>query len=183
VIYGDFPSIPLILVITLQNRKTLFCVFLRFRDLPDSNWPGIFWTLIFYHEKHLEHKKSRGRSRGPFEHRWRGPSPGRTIHVCLSLGPPMSSIFVSWCSAWRKNAYIKTLLDDHEMRQRRNTKHRNRGCSNEDWRGNAAGVAPDTSPRSPKPAPSSPPWRGSNPPLDYEFVAVACSISLLCFNS
>jgi hypothetical protein len=25
---------PLILVITLQNRKTLFCVFLRFRNLP-----------------------------------------------------------------------------------------------------------------------------------------------------
>jgi hypothetical protein len=26
---------PLILVITLQNRKTLFCVFLRFRNLPE----------------------------------------------------------------------------------------------------------------------------------------------------
>jgi hypothetical protein len=30
-IYGDFPSILPILVITLQNRKYLFCVFLRFR--------------------------------------------------------------------------------------------------------------------------------------------------------
>jgi hypothetical protein len=33
-IYGDLPSIPLILVTTLQNRKTLFCVFLHFRNLP-----------------------------------------------------------------------------------------------------------------------------------------------------
>jgi hypothetical protein len=34
-IYGDFPSIPLTLVITLQNMKTMFCVFLRFRNLPE----------------------------------------------------------------------------------------------------------------------------------------------------
>jgi hypothetical protein len=33
-IYGDFPSISLILIITLQNRKIMFCVFLRFRNLP-----------------------------------------------------------------------------------------------------------------------------------------------------
>jgi hypothetical protein len=32
--YVDFPLITLILVITLQNRKTLFCIFLRFRHLP-----------------------------------------------------------------------------------------------------------------------------------------------------
>jgi hypothetical protein len=31
-IYGDFPSILLILVITLQNRKILFW---RLRDLPE----------------------------------------------------------------------------------------------------------------------------------------------------
>jgi hypothetical protein len=34
-IYGDFPSIPLILVITLQNRKPQFYVFLRFKNLPE----------------------------------------------------------------------------------------------------------------------------------------------------
>jgi hypothetical protein len=34
-IYGDFPLIPLILVLTLQNNKTPFCVFLRFRSLPE----------------------------------------------------------------------------------------------------------------------------------------------------
>jgi hypothetical protein len=44
--YGDFPSIPLILIITLEDRKTLFCVILSFGE------------LIFYHEKHLKRKKS-----------------------------------------------------------------------------------------------------------------------------
>jgi hypothetical protein len=37
IFYNDlcgFLSILLILIITLQNRKTLFYVFLRFRDLP-----------------------------------------------------------------------------------------------------------------------------------------------------
>jgi hypothetical protein len=32
--------------------------FLVSRTFPDSNWPGIFRVLIFYHEKHLEKKKS-----------------------------------------------------------------------------------------------------------------------------
>jgi hypothetical protein len=54
----------------------------------------------------------------------------------------MPSIFASRCSVWPKNAYIKTPLDDRKMRHRRNTKHRNKGCSSEDWRGNAAEVAP-----------------------------------------
>jgi hypothetical protein len=57
-IYGDFLSIPFILVITVQNRKTQFCVFYVSGTFPDSNWLKIFWALIFYHEKHLEHKKS-----------------------------------------------------------------------------------------------------------------------------
>jgi hypothetical protein len=33
-IYGDFPSIPLILVITLQNRKTLFFYIFMFQEPP-----------------------------------------------------------------------------------------------------------------------------------------------------
>jgi hypothetical protein len=59
--YGDFPSIPLILVITLQDRKTLFCIFSRFKDLLELKltW-DFFRVLIFYHEKHLEIKKSQG---------------------------------------------------------------------------------------------------------------------------
>jgi hypothetical protein len=44
--YRDFPSILLILVITLQDRKTLFCVFLRFRDLPELKLTQDFWSVI-----------------------------------------------------------------------------------------------------------------------------------------
>jgi hypothetical protein len=33
-----------------------------------------------------------------------------------------------------------------------------------------------------QPLPSPPSWRGSIPPLDYGLVAVACSISLLCYD-
>jgi hypothetical protein len=55
-IYGDFPSIPLILVITLQNRKPYFVYFYVAGTFPNSNGPGIFWALILYHENILEHK-------------------------------------------------------------------------------------------------------------------------------
>jgi hypothetical protein len=40
-------------------------------------------------------------------------------------------------------------------------------------------VASLTSPTSPTPPPS---WRGSDPPLDYGFVTVACSISLSFYD-
>jgi hypothetical protein len=106
-IYEDFPLIPLILVITLQNRKTLFCVFLCFRNLPKLKWSGIFRALIFYHENLLEHKKS---ARWATRAKWGqvAQAPGRATQACLSLEAPMLSIFVSWSSAWPKNDYIKT---------------------------------------------------------------------------
>jgi hypothetical protein len=62
--YGDFPLNPLILVITLQDRKTLFCVFLSFRNLPELKLTQDFGVLIIYHEKHLKIKKSTRRGPG-----------------------------------------------------------------------------------------------------------------------
>ena len=48
--------IPFILVITLQNRKTLFCVFLSFRGLNEVKLSWDFSRMsIFHQEKHLEH--------------------------------------------------------------------------------------------------------------------------------
>jgi hypothetical protein len=41
----DFPSILLILVITRQNRKTLFCVFLSFRNLLELILTEDFWSI------------------------------------------------------------------------------------------------------------------------------------------
>jgi hypothetical protein len=46
-IYGDFSSIPLILVI---NRKTCFLYFYVSGTFPNSNWPEIFQALIFYRD-------------------------------------------------------------------------------------------------------------------------------------
>jgi hypothetical protein len=43
--YGDFSSIPLILVITLQDSKTIFCVFLSFWDLPGLKLTWDFWSV------------------------------------------------------------------------------------------------------------------------------------------
>jgi hypothetical protein len=43
--HGDFPSTPLILVITLQNRKTMFCIFLSFRNLPELKLTWDFWSV------------------------------------------------------------------------------------------------------------------------------------------
>jgi hypothetical protein len=57
-IYEDFPSISLILVITLENRKTLFCVFLRFMNLPELKLTRDFSGINIYHDNHLEDKKS-----------------------------------------------------------------------------------------------------------------------------
>jgi hypothetical protein len=64
--YEDFPSIPLILVITLQDRKTLVCIFLSFRFLPELKLiQDFFGALIFYNLKHVEHKKSTRGGPGP----------------------------------------------------------------------------------------------------------------------
>jgi hypothetical protein len=89
-IYGDFLSIPLILVITMQNRKTLLCVFLYFK-IPGSNWPVIFLALIFYHKKHLEKKKSM---------RW-GPGAKRA-QVAWTPGQAMPPM-LKWASSLQRH--------------------------------------------------------------------------------
>jgi hypothetical protein len=94
-IYGDFPSNPLILVITLQNRKTMFCIFLRFRNLPKLKLTWDFsginilsrepsWAQEF-NEVGPEAQKSTGAA----------TKPGRTTHACLSVEALMPSIFIS----------------------------------------------------------------------------------------
>jgi hypothetical protein len=63
--YGDFPLIPLILVITQQDMKIMFCVFLSFRNLSELKLTQDFWSVsTFYHERHLEIKKSTRRGPG-----------------------------------------------------------------------------------------------------------------------
>jgi hypothetical protein len=175
-IFGDFPSTPLIFVITLQNKKTLFCVFLCFRNLPKLK---LTWDILgvnnLSREPSREEEVNKMDPRGQTSTGGMGPWTGRATHACLGLGALMPFIFVSWRSALPKNTYIKTPLVFP------------RGCSGETWNteteaipakiggGNAAGVALDAPP-SLTSTPPSPPWRVSSPPLNYRFVTVDCSI-------
>jgi hypothetical protein len=135
-IYGDFPSIPLILVITLHNRKTPFCVFWRFRNLPELKLTQDFLGInILSWEPCGAQEVNKGVHKAQTSTGGATTRPGRATLACLAVEAPMSSIFIPGSSAWPKNTYINTPLSVFERRRRRNMKHRNKGCSSEDWRG------------------------------------------------
>jgi hypothetical protein len=109
-----------------------------------------------------------------------GPQPDHATKPSFVLGPPMPSVFISDWSSWPKNSYIKTPLGVPSRRWQRNTKQRlfQRRLKGE----TLPELPPVTSPTSPT-SPTPPPWwRGSSTPLYYGFMAVACSISLLCYD-
>jgi hypothetical protein len=92
-IYGDFPSTPLILVITLQNRKTLFCVFLHFRNLPELkltwNFSGVnILSREPSGEEELNDMGPRGqRSKGGI-----GPGQAVMVHSRHPVGNPKRKV-------------------------------------------------------------------------------------------
>jgi hypothetical protein len=143
-IYVGFHQPPLILVITLQNRKTLFCVFWHFRNLLELK---LTWDFLGINI--LSREPSRAQEVNEVGHEGQtrlggmGPRPGRATQARLSLKAPMSSIFVSWSSAWPKNDYIKTPqrrslregAEKHETQKQRLFHAKIGG-------GNTAGVAP-----------------------------------------
>jgi hypothetical protein len=87
-IYGNFPLIPLILVITLQNRKTLFCVFLCFKDLPGLKLTWDFLGInILPREAPGAQDVNEVRPRGQTRPGGTGPWPGHATHTHLGLEP------------------------------------------------------------------------------------------------
>jgi hypothetical protein len=117
----------------MQDRKTLF---LSFRNLLELKLTWDFWSInILSRETPGDQEVNETRPSGQIRPGGTGPWPGCATQACLSLGPPMSSIFASRCSVWPKNTYIKTPSTTAVRRRWRNIKHRNRGCSSEDWRG------------------------------------------------
>jgi hypothetical protein len=96
----------------------------------------------------------------------------------LVLGPSMSSVFISDWSAWPKNTYRNTPEAFSQGGSRETWNHETEAIPAKIGGGIADGVAPVAFPTSPTPPPW---WRGSSPPLNYGFVAVAWSISLLCY--
>jgi hypothetical protein len=121
--YRNFPSIPLILVITRQNRKTLFCIFLSFRNLPRLKLTQDFRSINILSREPAGYQEV-NEMRPRVQTSPSGALPGYATHARLSLGPPMPSIFVSWCSAWPKKRLYIDPLNDPETRRWRNTKHK-----------------------------------------------------------
>jgi hypothetical protein len=84
---------PLILVITLQNRKTLFCVFLCFRNFPKLKLTWDFSGVnILSPEPPREEEVSEMGPRGQTSTGGMGPWLGRATHTRLGLGAPITSI-------------------------------------------------------------------------------------------
>ena len=74
---GISQRIPLILVITLQDRKTLFCVFFSFRDLYGLKLTGDFSRInIFQYMTKLSFEITQTESRRGKEYRWHAHPPG-----------------------------------------------------------------------------------------------------------
>jgi hypothetical protein len=99
VLWG-FSIDPLILVITLQNRKTLFCVFLRFRNLLGLKLTWNFLGVnILPREapggEEVNEMSPRGQTSTGGTSLWLG----RATHTRLGLEPPLPTIFVSKRSA------------------------------------------------------------------------------------
>jgi hypothetical protein len=77
-----------ILVITLQNRKTLFCVFLCFRDLPVLKLTWDFSGVnILPREATRGEEINKTRPRGQTSIGGMGPWPGCATHTHLGLEP------------------------------------------------------------------------------------------------
>ena len=85
--------VPLILVITLQDRKPLFCVFSRFRDLYGLKLIGDFsWIIIF---RNMTNSALESRKRRHDEEKGTGGAPtplGRATYAIFCLEPPQPSI-------------------------------------------------------------------------------------------
>jgi hypothetical protein len=80
-IYEDFPLIPLILVITVSNRKTLFCVFFRFRNLSNLK---LIWDFFSVNILSREPPGEEVNEMGPRDQPSTGGA-GRATHAHLGL--------------------------------------------------------------------------------------------------
>jgi hypothetical protein len=98
VLWG-FSIDPLILVITKQDRKTLFYVFLSFMDLPGLKLTWDFCSVnILSQETSKEEEVNEMRPKGQTSLGGMGPLPGRATHGRSGLERPTPSIFIPRCS-------------------------------------------------------------------------------------
>jgi hypothetical protein len=106
---------------------------------------------------------------------------GRMGPTHSPLVAPMSSIFVLLDASWPKTIYKKDPSVGRKRERRQNIETRNRSLGDQRLEGETptGHCRCDLHPL--QRLHLSPWWRGSSPPLDYGFVAVAICISLLFF--
>jgi hypothetical protein len=117
------------------EQENLFCVFWRFRNLPELKltWdiPGI---NILSREPPGAQEVNEVGHEAQMSIGGMGPRLGHATQCHFVIEAPLSSIFIPGSLAWPKNDYIKTPWGVPLRRRWRNMKHRNRGCSNDDLR-------------------------------------------------
>ena len=157
-----------------------------FQGLNDVIMSWKFTGIIFWKQEDLGAREaSKRRPDGQRRVPHAAPVPGHVGPPLLGLVAPFATIILPEASSWHKNAYIKSLPTFFEeraaTREKQETETRRLQILEG---GNSGGALPDRSPSSPSTSPPSPWWRGSSPPLDYWFVAVAyVSLSLLSFTN
>ena len=123
---GIFQMIPLILVITLQDRKTLFCVFYCFRDLYGLKLTGDFSRIIIFQIlMDLSFETTQTESGGRKEQGWRIHPPGHATCTLRLLEHHQPYIKSSRRFPWPKNPLYKGPRGVSSKRRRVDQKHRN----------------------------------------------------------
>ena len=133
---GIFQRIPLILVITLQDRKPLFCVFFRFRDLYGLKLTGDFsWIIIFQYMTKLSFEITQMKIRRRKEPGWCAPPPRRATYTLLPFGASQPSSKSSRRFPWPKNPIYNGPRHVSWRRRRVDQKHRNSARTSHHRRG------------------------------------------------
>ena len=128
--------IPLILVITLQDRKTLFCVSFRFRDRYGLKLTGDFTRIIIFQNMTIQSFEiTQTESRRRKEPGWHAPPPGRATWCLLLFGASQPSSKSSRRFPWPKNPIYKGPQRISWRRRRVDQKHRNSARTSHHRRG------------------------------------------------
>ena len=133
-VFGDFPKDPPYFGYNFVDRKTLFCVFSRFRDLYGLKLTGDFSRIIIFRNMtKLSFGITQTESRRRKEQGWRAPPPGRATTSLLPFGASQPSSKSSRRFPWPKNPIYKgarhvswkrRCVDQKHQNPARNSHHR-----------------------------------------------------------